>query len=174
MSTERVHALAHVLVLCMFILHIFSKRLACVQGIVVEAFAGANKCTVMARVGHEEYDPIIRHGQAASKKVPVCASRSVCVGDSFTVLQVGTLGEVGCGGTTIPDGGAADSSGKQQRAVLVLVRAAHEHSKPRCEVFTAEQMRAALGMVVWRRCGLPAMDANEVSVSSAPPLVIGS
>ena len=106
----------------MFMLHTFSKRLACVQGIVVEAFAGANKCTVMARVGHEENDPIICHGQAASKKVPVCASRSMCVVDSFKVLQVSTLGEEG--------------SGNQQRAVLVLVRAAHEHSKPRCEVFT--------------------------------------
>ena len=107
-------------------------------------------------MGHAEYDPAICHGKAASKQVPVCASRSVCVGDSFTVLQVGTLGEVG--------------SGNQQRAVLVLVRAAHEHSKPRCEVFTAEQMRAALGMVVWRRCGLPAMDATKVSVSRAPAL----
>ena len=150
-STQRVHALTHVLVLCMFVLHTFSKRFSGVQGIVVQAFAGANKCMVMARVGQEEYDPIICPGQAASKKVAVCASRSVCVGDSFTVLQVGTLGEVG--------------SGNQQRAVLVLVRAAHEHSKPRCEVFTAEQMRQSLGMVEWRRCGLPAMDATKVSVS---------
>jgi len=156
-STQRLHAQAHVLMRIACALHAFSKRVSGVQGSVVQAFAGANKCTVMARVeGHEEHDPIIRPGQAALKKVAIVASRSVCVGDSFTVLQVGTLGEVG--------------SGHRQSAVLVLVRAAHEQSRARCEVFTAEQMRPSLGMVEWRRCGLPAMDATKVSVSKAPPL----
>jgi len=107
-STQRLHALAHVLVFCMCALHAFSTRVSGVQGSVVQAFAGANTCTVMARVeGHEEYDPIIRPGQAALKRVTDVASHSVCVGGSFTVLQVGTLGEVG--------------SGHRQRAVLVLV-----------------------------------------------------
>jgi len=134
---------------------------------VAGAFSGANKCTVLPRVGYTEYDPTITPGKASSKKVPVCGSQSVCVGDSFTVLQVGTLGVVGSGGTSIREGGVADSRSDQQRAVLVLVRAANG-LRPRYEVFTAEQMRAHLGRVVWRRSGLPAMDANEVSVSSAP------
>ena len=47
------------------------------QGIVVEAFSGANKCTVMPRVGYAEYDPTIKPGKTASKKVPVCASQSI-------------------------------------------------------------------------------------------------
>ena len=62
----------------------------------VQAFAGANKCTVKARQqGYEEYDPYIKHGTAPSTKVAVVASRSVCAGDNFTVVQMGTLGEVG-------------------------------------------------------------------------------
>jgi len=158
-STQRLHAQAHVLMRIACALHALSKRVSGVQGSVVQAFAGANKCIVMARVeGYEEYDPIIKHGQAASKKVALVASRSVCVGDSFTVVQVGTLGEVG--------------SAHKQRAVLVLVRSAHEQSRARYEVFTAEQLRPSQGMVEWRRCGLPAMDATKVSVSRAPPLTI--
>ena len=74
----------------------------------VQAFAGANKCTVKAREeGYQEYDPYIKHGTAASTKVALVASRSVRVGDNFTVVQMGTLGEV--------------DSGHKQRAVLVLV-----------------------------------------------------
>ena len=146
---------------------IFTECFACVQGNVTEAFSGANKCTVLPRVGYAEYDPTIKPGKAASKKVPVCGSQSVCVGDSFTVLQVGTLGVVGSGATSIREGGVPDSRSDLQHAALVLVRGANGF-RPQCEVFTAEQMRAQLGRVVWRRSGLPAMDANEVSVCSAP------
>jgi len=74
----------------------------------------------------------------------VVASRSVCAGDNFTVVQMGTLGEVG--------------SVHQQLGVLVLVRSPLEQSKARHEVFTAEQFRPTLQMVEWRRCGLPAME----------------
>ena len=122
-------------------------------------FAGANKCTVKARQqGYVEYDPHIKHGTAASTKVAVVASRSVCAGDNFTVVQMGTLGEVG--------------SVHQQLAVLVLVRSPHEQSKARHEVFTAEQLRPLLQMVEWRRCGLPAMDEAKVSVCTAPQIAM--
>ena len=142
---------------------IFTERLACVQGIVTEAFSGENMCTVLPRLGFTEYDPTVKPGKAATNKVPVCSSQSVCVGDSFTVLQVGTVGVVGSGATSIREGGVADSRSAVQHAPLVLVRGANGF-KPQCEVFTAEQMRAQLGRVAWRRSGLPAMDANEVSV----------
>jgi len=127
------------------------------------AFSGANKCTVLPRVGYAEYDPTIKPSKTASKQGPVCGSQSVCVGDSFTVLQVGTVGVVGSGATSIREGGVADSRSAKQHATLVLVRGANGF-KPQCEVSTAEQMREQLGRVAWRRIGLPAMDANEVSV----------
>ena len=122
-------------------------------------FAGANKCTVKARQqGYVEYDPHIKHGTAALTKVAVVASRSVCAGDNFTVVQMGTLGEVG--------------SVHQQLAVLVLVRSPLEQSKARHEVFTAEQFRPTLQMVEWRRCGLPSMEEAKVSVCTAPQIAI--
>jgi len=124
------------------------------QGQVVSGFAPANKCTVKARQGGSvEYDPHIKHGTAASTKVPVVASRSVCAGDNFTVVQMGTLGEVG--------------SVHQQLAVLVLVRSPLYQSQARHEVFTAEQLRPDLSTVSWMRCGLPAMEEAKVSLCAA-------
>jgi len=129
------------------------------QGQVVSGFAPANKCTVKARQGGSvEYDPHIKHGTVASSKVPVVASLSVHQGDSFTVVQMGTLGEVG--------------SVHQQLAVLVLVRSLQEQSKARHEVFTAEQLRPLLLTVAWMRSGLPAMEEAKVSVCTAPQFAI--
>ena len=118
---------------------------------------------MLPRVGFAEYDPTVKPGKAATNKVPVCGSQSVCVGDSFTVLQMGTVSVVNSGAKSMQEGGVADSCSAVQHAALVVVRAANG-SKPRCEVFTAEQMRAELGRVAWRHSGLPVMDANEVSV----------
>jgi len=155
----RPHARAHVLSGVTCALHACIYRVYGEQGSVVCGFAGANKCTVKARQqGYVEYDPHIKHGTEASTKVAVVASRSVCAGDNFTVVQMGTLGEVG--------------SVHQQLAVLVLVRSAHEQSKARHEVFTAEQLRPLLQMVEWRRCGLPAMDEAKVSVCTAPQIAM--
>jgi len=157
-------ALHTVAALCTILPHcILTERCACVQGIVTEAFSGENKCTVLPRVGFAEYDPTVKPGKAATKKVPVCGSQSMCVGDSFTVLQVGTVCVVDSGAKSMQEGGVADSRSAVQHAALVVVRAANG-SKPRCEVFTAEQMRTGLGRVAWWHNGLPVMDANEVSL----------
>ena len=75
------------------------------QGIVTQGFSGENKCAVVAMLHVPEYDPDVRPGAAAPKKVPVCASRSVSVGDTFSVMQVGTVGVVGPPATSTQKGG---------------------------------------------------------------------
>ena len=157
-------ALHTVAALCTILPHcILTERCACVQGIVTEAFSGENKCTVLPRVGFAEYDPTVKPGKASTKKVPVCGSQSVRVGDSFSVVQVGTVGVVATEDRSTQQGGVVDSRSAVQHAALVVVRAANG-SKPQCEVFTAEQMRTVLGRVAWWHSGLLVMDANEVSV----------
>ena len=126
------------------------------QGQVVSGFAPANKCTVKARKGGSvEYDPHIKHGFTASSKVPVVASLSVHQGDSFTVVQMGTIG--------------VEGSVRQQLAVLVLVRSPSHQSQARHEVFTVEQLRPVLMTVAWMRSGLPAMEEAKVSLCTAAP-----
>ena len=136
------------------------------QGITTQAFSGQNKCTVLPMVRLAEYNATVKPGKAATKKVPVCGSQSVSVDDMFSVMQVGTVGVVGTEDRSTQQGGDVDSRSAVQHALLVMVRPANG-SKPRCEVFTAEQMRTGLGQVAWWHSGLPAMDPREVSKHSA-------
>ena len=115
-----------------------------------------------------EYDPDVRPGAAVPKKVPVCASRSVSVGDTFSVMQVGTVGVVGPPATSTQKGGrdSEDRRTSVQHAALVVVRPKNG-STPRCEVFTAEQMRTGLGQVAWYHSGMPPVNPREVRLPRA-------
>ena len=139
-----------------------------VQGIVAQGFSGVNKCAVVAMRHVLEYDPEVRTGAAAVKKVPVCASRSVSVGDTFSVMQVGSVGVMGTLATSTQQEGreSADCRTSVQHAALVVVRPKNG-STPRCEVFTAEQMRTSLGQVAWHHSGMPPVNPCEVSLPCA-------
>ena len=98
----------------------------------------------------------------------MCASQSVRAGDSFCVLQVGTVGVAGPPATSMHEGLPADHHTFVQHAALVLVRPANG-SMHRNEVFTAEQMRTGLGQMVWKHSGLPFMNPREVRLHTTQP-----
>ena len=111
-----------------------------VQGSVTRAFSGVNKCVVMRMSYVAECDPVVKTGAPVLIKAPVCASESLSVGDLFSVMQVGTVGvvvppskqQVGCD--------SQDRRTSVLHAALVQVRP-KDGRTPRCEVFTAQQMR---------------------------------
>ena len=133
-----------------------------------EGFSGENKCTVMPALKGPEYESAVKRGAAAKTKAPVCASQSVRAGDSFCVLQVGTVGVAGPPATSIQEGVPADHRTFVQHTALVLVRPANG-SMQRNEVFTAEQMRTGLGQVEWKHSGLLPMNPREVRLHTTQP-----
>ena len=94
------------------------------QGSVTKGFSGVNKCAVMGMLHVQEYHPDVRPGAAAPKKAPVCASQSVSVGDSFSVMQVGTVGVVLLPAKSTQKVGrdSEDHRTSVQHAALVVVR----------------------------------------------------
>ena len=105
----------------------------------MEAFSGMNKVVVGPLVHVAEYDPNVMPNSVACTDVPECASRSLAVGDRFTVMQVGTVGVVGLKDAELHMGEGVDTRTCVQHAALVLVTAAHD-STHRCEVLTAQQL----------------------------------
>ena len=115
-------ALHTVAALCTILPHcILTERCKCVQGIVTQAFSGENKCTVLPMVRLAEYDTTVKLGKASTKKVPMCGSQSVRVGDSFSVVQVGTVGVVATEDRSTQQGGVVDSRSAVRHAALVVV-----------------------------------------------------
>ena len=127
------------------------------QGLILDAFSGVNKCVVAHMVHVPEYDPIVRAHAEPCTDVPRCASMSMAVGDSITVMQVGTVG--------VAANADQESQGIRtivQHAALVLVTPV-DGSAQRCEVLTAKQLGKHLHRVAWRHSGHPTMDARQVT-----------
>ena len=109
-----------------------------------------------------EYDPIVKPHTVACTDVPKCASVSLAVGDSITVMQVGTVGVAGFIDEESHAGDGEDARTVVQHAALVLVTAA-DGAPQRCEVLTAQQLGKDLYRVAWRHSGHPTMDARQVT-----------
>ena len=129
------------------------------QGLILDAFSGVNKCVVAHMVHVPEYDPIVKPHTEACTDVPRCASMSLAVGDCITVMQVGTVGVA-----ANVDQESQGSRTDVQHAALVLVTAA-DGGAQRCEVLTAThwQLGKHLHRVAWRHSGHPTMDARQVT-----------
>jgi len=112
----------------------------CAQGEVLSGFAGVNKCTLLAATVHQSM------------------GLSLCVGDGFCVMKVGTVGRVLAGSQ--PDTGDDDTRNCVLHAALVQVRPI-DGSDARFEVLTAEQLNPVEGQVEWHRCGLLPMDLRQ-------------
>ena len=139
----------------------------CAQGVVQSGFAGVNKCTVQATAVGEEYSPRVQvaprgtHPPVPPPQPPVSSGQSLCVGDVFCVIKVGTVGRVLAGSEHT----MADADGRHcvLHAALVHVRPT-DGSAARFEVLTGEQLNPVVGQVEWHRCGLPPMDPRLVKL----------
>jgi len=132
------------------------------QGLILDAFSGVNKCVVAHMVHVPEYDPIVKPHTEACTDVPQCASMSLAVGDCITVMQVGTVGVAANIDEESHAGDGEDARTVVQHAALVLVTAA-DGAPQRCEVLTAQQLGKDLYRVAWRHSGHPTMDARQVT-----------
>jgi len=127
--------------------------LLCCQGLVVSGFAPTNKVTVEAQEAMHEYTPDVSATALSNAPAPVCGSQSVCAGDSFVVMQVGTVG--------VQHKDDATRRSHVQHAVLVLVTPG-DGGKQRCEVLTAAQVDEDEKMVAWLHGGSPSMCPHKV------------
>jgi len=100
-----------------------------------------------------EYTPDVNAQGLSNAPAPVCGSRSLCAGDSFVVMQVGTVGVLQKSGPT--------KRRQVQHAVLVLVTPA-DGGTQRCEVLTARQVQEDEQMVAWLHSGSPSMSPEKV------------
>jgi len=120
---------------------------------VLSGFAPTNKVSVEPQDHMHEYTPDVNAQALSNAPAPVCGSRSVCAGDSFVVMQVGTVGVLQKGGPT--------KRRQVQHAVLVLVTPA-DGGTQRCEVLTARQVQEDEQMVAWLHSGSPSMSPEKV------------
>jgi len=132
--------------------------LLCCQGLVVSGFAPTNKVTVESQEDMHEYTPDVSATALSNAPAPVCGSRSMCAGDSFVVMQVGTVGVLQKSGTTKQ---GTRRRRQVQHAVLVLVTPG-DGGTQRCEVLTAKQVQEDQHMVAWLHSGCPTMDPRKV------------
>ena len=119
----------------------------------LSGFAPTNKVSVEPQDHMHEYTPDVKAQELSNAPAPVCGSRSVCAGDSFVVMQVGTVGVLQKGGPT--------KRRQVQHAVLVLVTPG-DGGTQRCEVFTARQVQEDEQMVAWLHSGSPSMSPEKV------------
>ena len=119
----------------------------------LSGFAPTNKVSVEPQDHMHEYTPDVSAQALSNAPAPVCGSRSMCAGDSFVVMQVGTVGVLQKSGPT--------KRRQVQHAVLVLVTPA-DGGTQRCEVLTARQVQEEEQMVAWLHSGWPSMDPQKV------------
>jgi len=105
-----------------------------------------------------EYTPDVKAQELSNAPAPVCGSRSMCAGDSFVVMQVGTVGVLQKSGPTKQ---GTRRRRQVQHAVLVLVTPA-DGGTQRCEVLTARQVQEDEQMVAWLHSGCPSMSPQKV------------
>ena len=119
----------------------------------LSGFAPTNKVTVEPQEHMHEYTPDVSATALSNAPAPVCGSRSVCAGDSFVVMQVGTVG--------VLHKDDATRRSHVQHAVLVLVTPG-DGGTQRCEVLTAAQVDEDEQMVAWLHSGSPSMSPEKV------------
>jgi len=125
---------------------------------VLSGFAPTNKVSVEPQDHMHEYTPDVKAQELSNAPAPVCGSRSMCAGDSFVVMQVGTVGVLQKSGTTKQ---GTRRRRQVQHAVLVLVTPA-DGGTQRCEVLTARQVQEDEQMVAWLHSGWPSMSPHKV------------
>ena len=124
----------------------------------LSGFAPTNKVSVEPQDHMHEYTPDVNAQGLSNAPAPVCGSRSMCAGDSFVVMQVGTVGVLQKSGPTKQ---GTRRRRQVQHAVLVLVTPA-DGGTQRCEVLTARQVQEDEQMVAWLHSGSPSMSPEKV------------